>query len=390
MKLFNNTQRLLFPKEGTRSNNLDFIRFALAVSVMFCHCFIMFYGTEESVEPLFVASHGQTSIGTLAVNFFFIISGYLILQSWNKSDNIWDFLKKRIMRIYPAFIIASVLCVFLFAPLGTVDWFMPFGYWSLFYSNINFGWLLKDMALLQTPAVPWTLKYVPIPETINASLWTIKYEFLCYLVIPLFAFIGMYSKKYIMPILLVVVMVLFIVQDDWKVYYFNWEEFPVIGKPDFMPRFLTYFFSGMCFYTYKDSIPRSKILFIVSLIAMSLGLFAFKGLNYVQPIFGAYALFYLAFTQTISFKNFSKAGDFSYGIYVYAWPVQQLVIVFFEKYLNVSLFFMLSMMFTLPLAWLSWHYIEKPFLNFKKKKRVTIEEPRNEIKRTKILTLHLN
>lgn len=383
------TQGLLFPKENARSNNLDFIRFILAISVMFCHCFVMYYGTEESVEPLFVASRGQASIGTLAVNFFFTISGYLILQSWHKSNNVWDFLKKRIVRIYPAFIVASFLCVFVFAPLGTIDWFQPFGYWNLFYSNLNYAWIAKDVLLLQTPWVPWTLKYVPISEAINASLWTIKYEFICYLLIPILAFARLLRHRFMLPILFFIAYTALILQEDFRIYYFNWEEFPIIGKPDFMPRFVTYFLAGMCFYTYKDLIPRSRLLFGIALVLFAVGLFGIKGLSYTQPILGSYLLFYLAFTQTISFKNFSKAGDFSYGIYVYAWPVQQLVIVFFEKHLNISLLFMLSLMFTLPLAWLSWHYVEKPFLNFKKKKKVVVQKQHDSTE-AKVFTLHLN
>lgn len=368
-----NTQQLLFPKENPRSNNLDFIRLALAILVMFCHCFVLYYGTEESVEPLFVASGGQASIGTLAVNFFFTISGYLILQSWYRSEGLWDFLKKRVVRIYPAFIVASLLCIFVFAPLGTIDWFQPYGYWLELYKSLNYLWLAQDMLALQAPWVPNTLKYVPIPETINASLWTIKYEFLCYLAVPVLAFTRVLRQKHILVLLFIVAQALFALQHNFNINYFGWKEFPVIGKPDFTPRFFCHFLAGMCFYSYRNRIPRSRTLFSIALTIFCIALFAIKGLSYVQPIFGSYVLFYLAFTQSISFKNFSKAGDFSYGIYVYAWPVQQLVIVFFEKHLNVSLLFMLSLMFAFPLAWLSWHYIEKPFLSFKKKKKAEAE-----------------
>ena len=129
-KLTQTSYSLLFPKVGMKENNLDFIRFSLALLVLFCHCFVMYYGTEDTVEPLIIATHKQLSLGSLAVNYFFVISGFLIFQSWDKSHNFIDFLKKRILRIFPGFIVASILCLVLFAPLGTADFYMPWGYWK--------------------------------------------------------------------------------------------------------------------------------------------------------------------------------------------------------------------------------------------------------------------
>jgi peptidoglycan/LPS O-acetylase OafA/YrhL len=94
----------------------------------------------------------------------------------------------------------------------------------------------------------------------------------------------------------------------------------------------------------------------------------FKGLIFTQPVFGSYILFYIAFSKAIPFQNFAARGDFSYGVYIYAWPVQQLLILFLQKHLNIGLLFTLTMMITLVLAYLSWHYIEKPFLKLKDKK----------------------
>lgn len=388
---------LLFPKAGMRENNLDFIRFFLAIVVLFSHCYVLYYGTEETVEPLWVWSQRQSSLGSVAVNFFFMISGFLILQSWTKSNDIEDFLKKRAFRIFPGFIIASAMCLLVFAPLGTADFYMPFGYWKLYYEGVSISAFFKNILLLQEPSVPWTLKNVPITDSINAPLWTIRYEFICYLVVPILAFLGMYKNKLFMVALCVLSLVLYILQDYYMIYYFNWKEFPVIGKPDFFPRFFTYFFAGMCYFNFKDVLPRSRRLFALSLIGVFVGVFFFKGLDIVLPLFGTYALFYVSFSQTITFKNFTKAGDFSYGIYVYAWPVQQLVIVYFEKYLNLSLMFILSVMFTIPLAWASWHFVEKPFLNFKKKKKEVdqevkpqLTEENNETLASTMVSLHLN
>lgn len=361
--------KLLFPLEATRVNNLDFIRFMLALSVLYCHCFVLYYGTEDTVEPLWVLSSKQMSLGTFAVNFFFIISGFLVLQSWNYSKGLWDYLKKRIIRIYPGFIVASLFCICIFGPLGTADWFSPWGYWKLYYQNMHIGKALANMLQLTEPWVPWTLKHVPIPDTINGSLWTIRYEFFCYLIIPFFALLGLYKKKNLIITLFLLFFLGQALQDYYNLSLFDWQEYPLIGKPDFLPRFLTYFLAGMCFYIYRDRIPRSRILLGFSIFIIVLSIVAFKALALTQPIFGAYILFYLAFTKTISFSNFSRKGDFSYGLYMYAWPIQQLTILYMEKYLDINLLFILSFIVTMFFAYASWHYIEKPFLSLKKKKR---------------------
>jgi peptidoglycan/LPS O-acetylase OafA/YrhL len=365
---------LLCPAEASRVNNLDFIRFFLAVSVIFCHCYVLYYGTEETVEPLWVFSNRQISIGSFAVNFFFTISGFLILQSWNHSTRFVDFLRKRVMRIFPAFIAASLVCVFIFAPLGTADSFMPLGYWKLYLQNVNLKELFLGFVQLAEPQVPWTLNSVPIHGSINAPMWTIRYEFFCYLLIPVLFYLGVFKKKAFVLAFFLLAFATQAYQSYQNVYFFGWQEFKVIGKPDFFPRFFTYFAAGMCFYVFRTSIPRSRLLLGLSFAILLASTCLFKGLVLTQPIVGSYILFYFAFSISFSVKDFAKSGDFSYGVYMYAWPIQQLVILYFEKHLDITLMFILSMIFTMMCAYLSWHYIEKPFLSMKSKKKTAGKE----------------
>jgi peptidoglycan/LPS O-acetylase OafA/YrhL len=95
--------------ESDRHNNFDFIRFGLAALVIFSHSFDLLAGTSAT-NPFMVATHGQKELGTFAVEMFFIVSGFLITQSFLTGRGLRDFLKKRVLRIYPAFIMISVLC----------------------------------------------------------------------------------------------------------------------------------------------------------------------------------------------------------------------------------------------------------------------------------------
>src|SRR5688572_2620108 len=99
---------LLHMVASHRRNNFDFLRFALATLVIFSHSFDMLAGSNAG-NPLMAASDGQLDFGTLAVELFFILSGYLIAQSFVTSRGVGDYLKKRALRIYPAFVATCVL-----------------------------------------------------------------------------------------------------------------------------------------------------------------------------------------------------------------------------------------------------------------------------------------
>ena len=125
----------LYPEKQGHENNFDFLRFILATTVVFCHSYVIYYGNVDQ-EPLWVWSENQLSLGTLAINFFFVISGFLVTQSWDRNADYLAFLRKRILRIYPGFIAVCAACAFLFAPLG-LGIFRPFYYVTEYWSSIN-------------------------------------------------------------------------------------------------------------------------------------------------------------------------------------------------------------------------------------------------------------
>jgi peptidoglycan/LPS O-acetylase OafA/YrhL len=357
----------LFGRHFHKNNNLDFIRFFLATIVIFCHCFVMYYGTEDTVEPLWVFSNEQMSIGTFAVDFFFIISGFLIYQSWERSPQILDFLKKRFLRIYPGFVVVCLLCVFVIGPFGTADYFQPFGYWEIYYQRIDYLEVVLNILTLSEVKVPWSFNNLPIANTVNGSLWTIKYEFLCYFLVALFGILKLFRFRWFAISIFLIAMFMYALQEYSHVWVYNWQELGYFGKPDFYPRFVVYYFSGIIFYQNKEYIPRIRSLFLLSIFICVLSAYYFKCLMFTLPVFGSYAAFYIAFSMHFRLYRWAKYGDFSYGIYLYAWPVQQLLLLFFEPYMNVWNLFSSSTLVTFLLAMLSWNMIEKPALKFKAK-----------------------
>ncbi|MES2645399.1 MAG: acyltransferase [Bacteroidota bacterium] len=359
---------LLYNEEVGRRNNFDLIRFLLAISVMFTHAFGIHQNGRS--EPLKLLSNNQLTVGIFAVNFFFIISGFLVLQSWRHSKGVIDFLVKRILRIYPAFIVVCILSAFVFCPLGNGNSTNPFLHWKSYVSQIEYYKLFYSIFFLSSPEIPATFASSPFTQEINTSLWTIWYEFVCYLVLMAMGVFKVFNFK-LVPLVLFVFAIVFYILD------FNSEYFEIMNRRvsiiseyaieriHNLGRLIMFFLGGTCFYYYRAYIPKSRWLLLLSIVVLVLNLQLIRQIEIAQVIFGSYLLFYFAFTTKINASKFAKYGDFSYGIYLYGWPVQQLVIIYFGDKLSLAGTLFCSLLIVIPLAMLSWHLIEKQFLKFK-------------------------
>ncbi|WP_190300495.1 acyltransferase family protein [Rufibacter hautae] len=346
-------------------NNFDLLRFLLAVTVIFSHWFVIYYGKGIDTELFMIFSKNQIDLGSVAVNGFFIISGFLIVHSYKHSTSFLSYLKKRILRIYPGFFVAFILSVLILGPLGTFDIDHPSGNITLYLHSLRKKLLLLNLFSMQAPIAIRCFMTTPLPNQINESLWTIQYEFICYLAVPIFAYLGIFKKKWVAIALFLLSYVVLTLQDSARL--FLWEDYSgkLISTPQYMPRFFVYFLAGTCVYLFRHKIARSNWLVALSIISLILACVWFKGFNLVAPFSLTYLLFYVAYFPHFRFTKFTKHGDFSYGIYLYAWPIQQLVMLFIGKEANLFTLFILSMAITLVAAYASWRFVEKPFLQLK-------------------------
>lgn len=337
----------------SRDNNFDVIRFLLAVLVVLSHSFGLLVG-NDSTDPIWLFTRGQRSAGALAVDGFFVISGYLILQSWTNSRGWRSYLRKRVARIYPGFLVASGFCLLIVGPIAT-------DHSMVIYSCARIAKTMGKAVLLDNIQLSGSFPHNPT-YGIDGSMWTIKYEFWCYLFV---AAAGMFGFLKCGKIVLgaFAAAVLACVAHDWM--HLFWPppgRFTLITADlNSWPRLLSFFLGGATFYAFRDSLAWSPLWAMISAGAIVAGALLPPILTVVEPIAGTYLVMWLAFAPAGPF-HFARYGDFSYGIYLYSFPIQQMLIQRYGAGLGASRLFMMALPLTLLAAIASWYCVERRFL----------------------------
>lgn len=337
-----------------RENNFDFMRLSLAVLVIYSHGYALGLGSEVA-EPFSRLTQGQVSGGVIAVDAFFVMSGFLISASAERSKGVGTFLRKRVARIYPAFLIAALLTALLIVPQsgGT---FLYSG-WPLRIGD--FVW--KSLWLTEF-SYSGVFATNPFPNVINGSTWSIPYEFWCYIGVALLLMFGVLKRRSVVMGLFVaswIISILFRIEG----WILGGKQLGLIfGPPQIWARMLPLYLSGVVFYLYRDRIPMRGWIAGLSLAAMVGASFFYSGWTIFFPLAGTYLTFWFAFTPVVRLRHFGRFGDFSYGTYLYAFPIEQLVVRWFDHTVAPMLLFACATPITLVLAVASWYGVERHFL----------------------------
>ena len=349
----------------SRKNNFDFLRLALAVLVIYSHAFPLGLGSEAA-EPFLRATHGQATGGGIAVDCFFIMSGFLICASAQRSSGVGSFLKKRVTRIYPGFTVAALLTALFVVPLASAR----FAYPLLLPRAGDF--LLQTLRLME---FTYSNAFAgnPFPGVLNGSLWSVSYEFWCYIGVALLLITGVLRSRALVAALFGVSWITGIAfrVEGW-ILGGKWLGV-VVGVPHFWARLLPLYLSGMVFYLYRDRIPLSSVLAALSAFALGIGCFFQAGLAVALPIAGAYLLFWVAFSPSIRLGRAGEFGDFSYGTYLYAFPIQQLLMRQFGHTVSPLVLFAVATPLVLLAAVASWFGVERPFLRPARRKETLVQ-----------------
>lgn len=335
----------LSDKSAGHQNNFDLIRLLAALAVVCSHSYPLL-GIHQ--EPLFDVT-GYDNLGNLSVRIFFLLSGFLITKSWLTNPQLIDYLAKRVLRIYPAAIVCITLTVLV---LGVLTTNLPeFRYLS---HPQTLSYLQHNLALLSNVEfkLPGVFTEHPYPNVVNGSLWTLPIELKLYLFVAMLGIAKIFPKRALV-LTLTVVLSLYLLLSG--------QTYDPLNKL----WLVLYFLVGMLYHLYQEKVILKPFLAFTALICIAISLN-----TQLYPVACLVCLPYLTFfTGFIPLPQFSKKltqQDLSYGIYIYAMPVQQCLILYTGNTIHPVLFILLSIGCILPFAFLSWHYVEKPALSLKR------------------------
>lgn len=346
------------------NNALGLIRLLLASLVIVDHAFPL---GGFGKDPFWNATNGQASLGSLAVAGFFAISGYLIAKS-GMSGDVVQFMWKRTLRIFPAYWVLLAFTAFIVAPIlwvsagstletffsgqgngfGVSPYYFVTGNWTLTIGTYG----IYDLLLETTP-----YGREIGGSALNGSIWTLVYEWQCYLLIAILVLFGVMKRaKLVVPIL--VVAYLF----AQLALTFGWQPITAV-LPSYLSNPYTCslgftFLMGSLIAVYSRKVPFD----------LRLGLFAgavllvtlrFGGFNTFGIIAGSYFVLFLAAWLPKKVHWIGQKNDYSYGIYIYGFLVEQVLAYLLVYKLDFIPFVVISWIVTFGLAWLSWHLIEK-------------------------------
>lgn len=333
--------------DGARNNNFTLIRLILASTVLFAHSFAL---TGSGRDPISALIFPHAAIQELAVNGFFIVSGFLVTASLVKRGPL-DYAWRRVARLFPAYWVCLIIFVLFVGPfitsLSTPDYFDH----PIVLSQLYRGFYIFNGTQGALPGVFMDHRY---PEMFNGSLWTLTAEVRCYVfLIGLGLIAAFFGRQSWSPLLVGVVVI----------GYFSYDNLPLFAGHQNWARLGFSFALGAIAWVNRERLPLHPILALASAVAP----FAFADAAWFELVLGismTYLILYVAFA--IYHVDLDRFGDISYGVYIYAWPVQQLVMWPGQAGLTNAI---LSALVVTPIAIASWFLIEKPALSLLLAKR---------------------
>ncbi len=337
-----------------RDNNFNLIRFIAASLVLYSHSFALAIGSGDA-EPL--RSFIGMTLGTISVDIFFVTSGFLIASSFFGRNNIIAFTWARVLRIFPALIIAVAFCTFVIGLFFTTD--APAEYLT---NKETYRYFLKNITLFFGVEynLPGVFAETPHKHAVNGSIWTLPYEVKMYAYLAIIGSTLIYCKKWFKTNFLKIIFLCIAVIAISANIINHFQPF----IPEKFIRLFTLFFTGTAFYIWRDNIYLSSRVFLLLVIALSISIFEKELFFVIYSISIAYLIFYIAYVPAGIIRNFNKTGDYSYGIYIYAYPVQQSIAALIPD-VSIPIMIALSFFFTFILSFISWHLIEKKALKMK-------------------------
>ena len=334
--------RTLEDHHGDKQNNFTLLRLLMAALVLVGHAYPITANGNDPISDLLIP---YAWIGSIAVAGFFVISGLLVTSSFQNRGATF-FAASRVLRLYPALFVYGIVSILVIGPLAIqvplADYFRA-NPWDNMQNTLLWTWEKN---------LPYAFAANPFSGSTNGSAWTLPVELRCYLLVLLLGFFGLLDKRSRANIVLLAVL---------YQSYQPFDGWPLFGESERFIEPLRFFLVGALCWVNRQWIVLSWIGALVSLVVLVLS--AKFDYRYVEiyPVALTYIVLVLAFkTPPVDIDRF---GDISYGVYLYAWPIQQLV---WQPGQSAEMNILLSLPIVVVIAYLSWRLVEKPAMGLRR------------------------
>lgn len=334
---------------GGRPSGFDYMRVTLSMMVIILHSFSVTAGREADyaqwdspVGPLWIA----------VLPTFFALSGFLVAGSLFRCRSLFSFMGLRLIRIYPALTAEVLLSAFIIGPILTSVTL------ATYFSDPSFFQYMWNVIGHIHYRLPGMFESNPLPRTVNMQLWTVPYELLCYIVLCFAALAGLRKYRFLAPAAVVL-----IAASHLTFRLLKHGHYVVMGGGLPGAALVMAFMTGISLYLYRDRIRFSAGLFAVAALAVYISFSRMPLGEYVGVIAAGYVTVYLGLCNPKRVKLI-KGADYSYGMYLYGFVIQQTVVSLFPGqswWMNAISSILVAGVF----AAFSWHLIEKPALKAK-------------------------
>lgn len=327
-----------------RRDNFLLLRIVAALAVIYGHSFVL--AKADGSNDIFLRNGWPMYSGDIAVSMFFVISGFMVSGSYLARADLVEFAKARLLRIVPAFALVLVLCAYVLGPLMTTlhagDYLRDPSVLAYVTKNLHFS---SDMA--------WHLPGVfkeSTRDVVNGSIWTLPAEMRMYVLVAAFGVLGLLSTRWLGTAVLAGVLWLGVVSPEYIPLHQDW--FRLAG----------FFALGVLVQLHKDRLHARHAVMLVLVLLVYLSMRT-KSMPWLFALCLAYFCFWFAYC-TPTWRALDRWGDPSYGIYLWGWPVQQVLMANMPGLSPWNNFLAATVVATL-LGYLSWWCLERPALKLK-------------------------
>lgn len=330
-----------------RDNNFNLLRMVGALTIMFAHAMFITIGDDINFDTFPV----KYTLGITTLNLFFVLSGMLVTASWLKHTDIVTYLASRALRIFPGLIVVSFCVAFILGPLVTslslVEYFSSLRVWIY--------WPLTSL-LNPDMTLPGVFEGMPNDAEVNAPLWTLRYEVLLYVGLAIIGLLGWLNRRSTFLNFALTAFSIYLI----VTYFTDLRSYDAI---DHLMHFGYAFLIGTCLHIFGDRIPLDIRLGIIGL-ALSLIMVWNFGLEIGELLLIPSAAMigcWIAYVPGGKIRDYNGLGDYSYGLYIWHYPIEQTLFSSFNM-LTASSLFLVALPVTFVIAVFSWHFIERPAL----------------------------